>query len=504
MTPERGAAAAASPEAARAVAVEAALGRIKSIVGAGGWLEAPEDVRPHLAEQRGLYRGRTLLVVRPASVEEVSQVVATCADAGIAIVPQGGNTGLCGAAVPPEDRPNVVLWLGRMRRIRSIDPGNFAITVEAGCILAEIQAQADAHDRLFPLSLGAEGSCQIGGNLSTNAGGMQVLRYGNARELTLGLEVVLPDGRVLDCLRGLRKDNTGYDLKQLFIGAEGTLGIVTAATLRLFPKPTTRATAYAAVPTLEAVVGLLALARARSGDQLTVFEFLPRFGVDIAVRHVADVRDPLPGGSPWYVLMELTSAAPDSRLDETVASLLELALERGLVTDAAVAASEQHRAAMWRVREGLVEAQRHEGGSVKFDVSVPVTSIPAFVAQAIDACLQVEPGARPLAFGHCGDGNVHFNLTAPVGDRGEFMALAPRFDDAVFGLVAAHGGSISAEHGIGLSKRAALARYKSATELDVMRRLKAALDPEGLLNPGKVLPGSPSRPRSVPEHGVQT
>ncbi len=501
---ERAPAPSTSPDASRADAVDAALGRIRAIVGASGCLEAPDEVGPFLAEQRGLYRGRTLLVVRPASVDEVSRVVEACAGAGIAIVPQGGNTGLCGAAVPPGDRPNVVLSLGRMRRIRSIDPGNFAITVEAGCILAEIQAQADAHDRLFPLSLGAEGTCQIGGNLSTNAGGMQVLRYGNARELTLGLEVVLPDGRVLDCLRGLRKDNTGYDLKQLFIGAEGTLGIVTAATLRLFPKPTTRATAYAAVPTLEAVVGLLALARSHSGDQLTVFEFVPRFGVDIAVRHVAGVRDPLPDGSPWYVLMELSSAAPDSRLEATVESLLSVALERGLVTDAAVAASDQQRTAMWRVREGLVEAQRHEGGSIKFDVSVPVTAIPAFVRQAIDACLQVEPRARPLAFGHCGDGNVHFNLTAPIGDAGEFMALAPRFDDVVFDLVASHGGSISAEHGIGLSKRAALARYKSATELDVMRRLKAALDPMGLLNPDKVLPGSTSRSRTVPEHGVPT
>jgi FAD/FMN-containing dehydrogenase len=492
MIPDRALATAPLSDEADVVSLDAALDRIKAAVGPSGWLGPNDDVAPYLAEQRGLYHGRTLLVVRPGTVDEVAEVVKACASAGIAIVPQGGNTGLCGAAVPLADHRNIVVSLGRMRRIRSIDPGNFAITVEAGCVLADIQAAADAHDRLFPLSLGAEGSCQIGGNLSTNAGGMQVLRYGNARELTLGVEVVLPDGRVLDCLRALRKDNTGYDLKHLFIGAEGTLGVVTAATLRLFPKPLTRATAYAAVPTLDALIDLLALARAHTGDQLTVFEFMPRFGVDIAVRHVADVRDPLPGTSPWYVLMEVSSSAPGSRLDETVESLLSVAMERGLISDAAVAASEQQRTAMWRVREGLVAAQRHEGGSIKFDVSVPVTAIPAFVPRAIDACRRVEPGVRPLAFGHCGDGNVHFNLTAPVGDQGAFMGLSPRFDDVVFDLVTELGGSISAEHGIGISKRAALARYKSATELDVMRRMKAALDPMGLLNPGKVLPAGRS------------
>ncbi len=474
-------------------AADEPFARIREIVGPGGWLAAATDIEPYLVEQRGIYRGATSMVVRPASVAEVSRVVAVCAAAGIAIVPQGGNTGLCGAAVPPGNRPNIVLSLARMRSIRSIDPDNFTITVDAGCVLAEIQEAADAHDRFFPLSLGAEGTCQIGGNLSTNAGGIQVLRYGNMRELTLGLEVVLPDGRVLDGLRSLRKDNTGYDLKHLFIGAEGTLGIITGATLRLFPKPVAVATAYAALPSLEAVIAFLSLSRKETGDQATAFEFMPRFGVDIAARHIPGVRDPLAGDAPWYVLMDLSSSIADGKLDPVLESVLEKAMTAGLVTDAVIASNEAQRSALWRVREALVEAQRFEGSSIKYDVSVPIMSIPAFVDQAIAACRQVLPTVRPLAFGHCGDGNVHFNLTAPVGDDGSFFGLSPTFDRVVFDLVKAHRGSISAEHGIGLTKRAALERYKSAVELDVMGRIKAALDPLRLLNPDKVLPGPDTR-----------
>ncbi len=467
-----------------------AIAQIKAIVGAAGWLEADADVAPYLHEQRGLYRGRTALVVRPGSTQEVARVVAVCAAAKLAVVAQGGNTGLCGAAVPSEDGRNVVLSLSRMRTIRSIDPDNFTMTVDAGCVLADIQQAADRHDRLFPLSLGAEGSCQIGGNLSTNAGGMQVLRYGSMRELTLGLEVVLADGRVLDGLRALRKDNTGYDLKQLFIGAEGTLGVITGATLRLFPKPTATATAFVALPSIDAVIALLALARSRTADQLNAFEFMPRFGLEIATEHIAGVRDPLPQRADWYVLMEVSTSAEDAQLDEMLQSLLVSAMQAGLVSDAAIAASDAQRRGMWRVREALVEAQKFVGASIKFDVSVPVTSIPTFVAAASRACLAIAPTARPLAFGHCGDGNVHFNLSAPPHDDGSFASLGGAFGKVVFDLVHELRGSFSAEHGIGRTKRDAMQVYKSATELDLMRRIKAALDPVMLMNPDKVLPAA--------------
>lgn len=468
--------------------IQSAIEQIKEIVGPGGWLSAEEDVAPYLREERGLYQGATSLVVRPGSTREVSAVMAICSRENVAVIPQGGNTGLCGAAVPPADGNNIVLCLSRMRTVRSVDPGNFTITVDAGCILAEVQQAADEHDRLFPLSLGAEGSCQIGGNLSTNAGGIQVLRYGNTRELTLGLEVVLADGRVLDCLRALRKDNTGYDLKQLFIGAEGTLGVITGATLRLFPKPVAVTTAYVSLPTLESVISLLSLSRMKTGDQLTAFEFMPRFGVDIAVRHIHDVRDPLPGRDDWYVLIELSSSVNDGHLDVMLESLLEAALAAGLIIDAAVAASDGQRAAMWRIREALVEAQKFEGASIKFDVSVPVMSIPEFVKETSQACLAILPTVRPLAFGHCGDGNVHFNLAAPAGDDGSFGKWTPVFNTVVFDIVDKYRGSISAEHGIGLTKREALGIYKSDIELDVMRIIKSALDPLNTLNPDKIIP----------------
>lgn len=466
----------------------AALARIREVVGPAGWVSDDAAVAPYLSEQRGLYQGDTAMVVRPGSVAEVAEVVSICAQAGIAVIPQGGNTGLCGAGVPPSDRTNVVVSLARLRTVREVDPDNFTITVDAGCILEEIQQAAQAHDRLFPLSLGAEGSCQIGGNLATNAGGIQVLRYGNMRELTLGLEVVLPDGRVLDSLRTLRKDNTGYDLKHLFIGAEGTLGIITGATLRLYPRPVAVATAYVSLPDLPSVIELLGLARRCSGDQLTAFEFMPRFGIDIAARHVVDVRDPLPGDTPWYVLLEMTSSVPGGHLDELLHGVLEAALEQGLIEDAAVASSEAQRKSFWRIREAIVEAQRFEGASIKYDVSVPITAIPRFVDETVAACRDLLPTVRPLVFGHCGDGNVHFNLTAPSNDDGSYFARSPEFDTIVFDRVKQHRGSISAEHGIGLTKRNALGRYKSETEIDLMRRIKAALDPANLLNPDKVIP----------------
>ena len=373
------------------------------------------DAEPYLVEARGLYRGSTRLVVRPASTAEVAAVVRICAEAGLAVVPQGGNTGLVGGGVPPADRDNIVLALGRMNRVRAIDPNNFTMTVEAGCILADLHQAAAEVDRLFPLSLGAEGSCQIGGNLSTNAGGIAVLRYGNTRELTLGVEVVLPDGRVWDGLRGLRKDNTGYDLKQLFIGGEGTLGIITAATIKLFPKPREIETAFVALARIEDAMALFAHARAASADQLTAFELIPRAGLDLALAHVPGTTDPLAGRHPWHVLLEMSSSQSDSGIRALLERLLEEALAEGLVADGVVAESGAQRTALWRVREAIVEAQLYSG-SIKHDVAVPVSRVAEFVTRASAAVAERLPGIRPIAFGHVGDGNIHFNLTQPRSD----------------------------------------------------------------------------------------
>ena len=467
---------------------EQVLDRIKQVVGPQGWLADEADIEPYVLEWRGLYRGKTALVVRPANTGEVAEVVKLCAEAGLPIVPQGGNTGLCGGGVPAEDGRNIVLALGRMNKVRAVDPANFTITVEAGVILADIQRIAAEHDRLFPLSLGAEGTCQIGGNLSTNAGGVQVLRYGNTRELALGLEVVLPDGRIWNGLRTLRKDNTGYDLKQLFVGAEGTLGIITAAALRLFPKPHSTATAFVALPDTDAVMRLFAQARAATGDQLTAFELIPRIGLDMAMTHVNGVTDPLEQPYETYVLMEVSTASPHADVAATLEGLLEEALESSTVIDGTIAASAAQRDAFWRVREGMVEGQRFEGGSIKHDIAVPVASVATFLKTAIAAVTERLPGIRPVAFGHCGDGNIHFNLSQPVGaDTDAFMARWEEFNDIVHGIVARLDGSISAEHGIGRLKREELTRYKAPLELELMARVKQALDPQHIMNPGKVV-----------------
>jgi FAD/FMN-containing dehydrogenase len=468
---------------------EAALARIKALLGSQGWLEDPADIAPHLVEERGLYQGRTLLVAKPASTAEVASLVRLCREARLPIVPQGGNTGLCGGGVPAEDGRNIVLALGRMNRIRAVDAADFTLTAEAGCILQTVQAAADTADRLFPLSLGAEGSCQIGGNISTNAGGIQVLRYGNMRELVLGLEVVLPDGQVWEGLRGLRKDNTGYDLKQLFIGAEGTLGIVTAARLRLYPKPKDIATALVGLADVEAAMRLFVRARAETGDQMTAFELMPRIGVEMALRHAAGVTDPLARPYPTYALIELSSSNPNSGLGNALERLLADALETGVALDATIAASLAQREAFWRMREGLVEAQRHEGGSIKHDVAVPVSAVAAFIREATATVEALLPGIRPVPFGHAGDGNIHFNLSQPVGaDRAAYLARWDEFNHLVHDIVARYGGTISAEHGIGRLKRDALKRYKSSVELGLMAKIKQALDPDDLMNPGKVIP----------------
>jgi FAD/FMN-containing dehydrogenase len=469
----------------------AALEQIKEIVGPRGWIDDPREVEPYLVEARRLWRGATRLVVRPASTAEIAAVVRICAKAKLPIVPQGGNTGLVGGGVPPEDGRNIVLALGRMNRIRAIDPINFTMTAEAGCILAQLQQAAAEVDRLFPLSLGAEGSCEIGGNLSTNAGGIAVLRYGNARELTLGLEVVLPDGRVWDGLRALRKDNTGYDLKQLFIGGEGTLGIITAATLKLFPRPRETETAFLGLTRVEDVMGLFARARAATADQLTAFELIPRAGLDLALAHVAGTIDPLAAPYPWYVLLEMSSSQTDSGLRGLLERWLEEVVADGLIVDGVIAESGAQAKQLWHIREAIVEAQNYSG-SIKHDVSVPISRVAEFISRATAAVTERLPGTRPIAFGHVGDGNIHFNLTQPEGgDTAAYLARWQEFNDIVHGIVRALDGSISAEHGVGRLKREEITHYKSPVEIELMRRVKRALDRDNIMNPGKVVSLSP-------------
>ena len=480
---------AAAPRESQTGETNSLLGRIEAVVGAKGLVAEPAEMAPYLSEPRGLYTGRARILVRPATTAEVAEVVRLCAESGTPVVPQGGNTGLVGGATPFEDGRAVLLNLGRMNKIRAVDAANNTITVEAGCILRQVQEAAAAVDRLFPLSLGAEGSCQIGGNISTNAGGIQVLRYGNMRELVLGLEVVLPDGRVWDGLRALRKDNTGYDLKQLFIGAEGTLGIITAAVLRLFPMPRERATAFAAVRDLEAAVALLGRIRAAAGDVVTSFELFPRFGIDLALAHVPGTQDPLAGRHDWYVLAEVAGGGRGGALADMLESALTDAFEDGLVPDATVAASQAQADAFWRLREGMVEGQKSAGGSIKHDIAVPVSAVPAFLARAMAAVTELIPGIRPVPFGHLGDGNIHFNLSQPVGaDKAAYLARWDEVNRVVHDIVAEFSGSISAEHGIGRLKVEENQHYKSALEIELMQTVKKALDPRGLMNPGKVVP----------------
>lgn len=461
---------------------------LEEIVGRRGLLTQADDLDPYVRDQRGKYHGKACAIVFPQSTAEVAQLVGLCRKEGIGIVPQGGNTGLVGGSVPDDSGREVILSLKRMNRIRAMDPENFTLTVEAGCILQDIQSAAAGVDRLFPLSLGAEGTCQIGGNLSTNAGGVQVLRYGNARDLVLGLEVVLADGRVWNGLRSLRKDNTGYDLKQLFLGAEGTLGIITAAVLKLYARPREIVTALAAVPDPACAVNLLSRLRTASGESVTSFELMPARGLEFACRHVEGCRNPLDAPSPWYVLLELFGGREGSDLSETLQEAFGACLEEGLIQDAVLAQNENQRRELWRLREGLVEAQKHEGASIKHDVSVPVSEVPAFLAEATNIVMELMEGARPVPFGHLGDGNIHFNISQPEGmDPQAFLARWDEVSRHVHDVVVRLGGSISAEHGIGQLKRGENMRFKSEVEIDLMRSLKHALDPEDLMNPGKLV-----------------
>ena len=461
------------------------LARLKVAAGPNGFSEDPAIIAPHLEEWRSKYKGKSSLLLRPSATTQVSAILAVCNEARTAIVPQGGNTGLVGGQISFDGE--VLLSLERMNRIREIDTANRSMAVEAGVVLASTQAAASEHNLLFPLSLAAEGSATIGGNLSTNAGGVNVLRYGMARDLTLGLEVVLADGQILDLMSGLRKDNTGYDLAQLFIGAEGTLGVITAATLKLFPKPAVRATAFVAVASPSAAVGLLSELQAATGGQITAFELIPRIALELVMKHFHAVRDPLATPSQFYVLVEADSAAAFD-IKGALEHGLESAIKRGVASDAVTAASESQRSELWSLRENISEAQKREGASIKHDISVPVSAIPQFLERATAAVLRVLPGARPVSFGHIGDGNIHFNFSAPVnGDAAAFLARWDDIQRIVHDIVHDFGGSISAEHGIGVQKRDQLVRYKSPVAIELMRTLKRTLDPNNILNPGKVV-----------------
>jgi FAD/FMN-containing dehydrogenase len=470
--------------------VDNGLQALRTAVDAAGWIDDPLDMAPYLKEQRGRFDGGALAVVRPSSTEQVAAIVTAARQAGIQIVPQGGNTGLVGASMSYLGERAIVLSLQRMNRIRELDVLDYSATVEAGCILANVQQAAEAADRLFPLSLGSEGSCTIGGLLSTNAGGTMTIRYGNMRELILGIEAVLPDGRIWNGLRRLHKNNTGYDLKHLFIGGEGTLGIVTAAVLKLFPRPRQVETAFVAVPDPTAAIELLARLRVATGDALVSFELIPRILLGFALKHIDKVIDPLYRPHPWYVLVEATAGTEGEMLRMSIEHALGKALEDGLIADATLAESEAKRAALWYIREAIVQSQKFEGGSIKHDISVPVSRVADFISRASAAVEAAMPGVRPVPFGHVGDGNIHFNLTQPVGaDTAAYLDQWEAMNRIVHAVALDLGGSISAEHGIGRFKRDDMRLVKSPVELDMMLRIKAAFDPNGSMNPNALLPG---------------
>jgi FAD/FMN-containing dehydrogenase len=459
-------------------------GRLKDAAGPGGWSEDPSEIAPHLAEWRGRWTGTTPLLLKPAATANVARILAICNDTGTPVVPQGGNTGLVGGQIPT--RGEVLLLLAGMNRIRSVSTQDNTLVAEAGVVLANIQTAADEVDRLFPLSLAAEGSCTIGGNVSTNAGGVNVLRYGMTRALVLGLEVVLADGQVLDLMRGLRKDNTGYDLKQIFIGAEGTLGVVTAAMLKLFPRPAGYSTVLAALADVGAAVELLNRLQTATGGLVTAFELMQRRALDLVVKHVPGTTNPLATHDGWTVLIEVSNPSAFDAT-EVLEQALARSVEEGTVVDAVFAKTARDRSALWRLRESIPEAQRQDGASIANDISVPLSQIPEFIRSADEAVRRVLPEARSFTFGHVGDGNLHFAIPAP-GHDSALLAARDAIERTVQEETERLRGSISAEHGLGLAKNNAVGRYKSAEEIALMRALKRTLDPNNILNPGKLLP----------------
>jgi FAD/FMN-containing dehydrogenase len=465
------------------------LDRLAGLLGPRGLLAEAADLEPHLADWRNLYHGRAPCLLRPGTVEELAEAVRLCAAAGLPLVPQGGNTSMVGGATPDESGRQIIVSLARLNRVRDIDPLDMTMTVEAGLVLKTAQEVAAEAGCLFPLSLGAEGTATVGGVLSTNAGGNTTVRYGNARELMLGLEVVLPDGQVWNGLRRLRKDNTGYALRHLFVGAEGTLGFITAAVLRLFPRPRETELAFCAVQDEDAALALFRRFRDRDESAVRAFEYMSGTGVGFYATHIGGGSAPLPGHD-HYVLVDLASSRPEAGLRALMEAVLEEALEAGEVLDATIGESEAQRAALWRIREEHPEAQKREGASVKNDVSVPVSRVPELIRRASEACRALIPGIRPVPFGHMGDGNIHMNLEQPEGmDAAAFLARSHDIMETVNAVVRDLGGSFSAEHGIGRLKTDMMEDWRGGAELDLMRRIKAAVDPQGLMNPGKVLPG---------------
>ncbi|MBT3791104.1 MAG: FAD-binding oxidoreductase [Alphaproteobacteria bacterium] len=465
-----------------------AIDRLKAAVGPGGWTEDQEEIAPWVREDRGLWFGSATLMLKPANTDEVSQILRICNETDTCLVPQGGNTSLVGASIPIEGQHEIVLSLRRLNRIRDIDPLSNTIIVEAGCILADIQDAADEVERLFPLSLGSQGSCRIGGNLSTNAGGTGVLKYGNTRDLALGLEVVLPNGDIINDLKTLRKDNTGYSVKNLFIGAEGTLGVITAASLKLFPKPGDVLTGFVAIPHVAAAIDLLSRARQAVGDTVTAFELIPRIGIDFLCKHIEGSRDPLENQYEWYALIEISAPGKDVDLRTAFENMLEAAYNDDVLEDAVIAGSAAQASQLWRMRESLNEAQKPEGASIKHDVSVPITEIPQLIAEGSEAISAMIEDVRVLAFGHVGDGNVHFNFSRPLTMKdADFMAQAEKIHHIIHDIVHKLGGSISAEHGLGRHKREEIKRFKDPASLELMSKIKDLIDPNGIMNPGKVI-----------------
>ena len=460
------------------------LDELKAIVGTHGWTNDPVVLEPHLTERRGNFRGDTPIMVSPNTTKQVAEILKVCAGADVGVVPQGGNTGLCGGAIPDNSGKQVLMSLSRLNAIRTIDARDFSVVVEAGCILADVQQAALAAGRMFPLSLTAEGSCQIGGNLSTNAGGINVLRYGTARQQVLGLEVVLADGTVWNGLRSLRKDTAGFDMKQLFIGSEGTLGIITAATLKLYPDPGETATVFVALGSANQAVELLALLREKLGDRIQAFELMSDRCLRFVRRHIPDVTLPFGDEHRWFVLCEVVVAESRSAVEDALAQ----AIEDELIVDAIIAKNQAESDRLWKLRHSISEAQKPEGANLKHDVAVPIGRIGDFLSAGEELIESLLPESRLVAFGHVGDGNLHYDVAQPVGANGDkFLRTGQALTEAIYDLVARMGGSFSAEHGIGILKKTYLQKYRGGAEIELMRAMKNALDPKNTLNPGKVI-----------------